>query len=79
MKKTDIICDIKISSKRPIVDSVYNGTETISFLGLKSGNLFLVVASLQRALLVNALCETSWLDKPPHHIKVGFIEGDLAC
>ena len=37
-----------------------------------------VVASLRRALLVNALgVKTSWLDKPPHRFKVGFIEGVL--
>ena len=37
-----------------------------------------VVASLRRALLVNALGgKTSWLDKPPHRVKVGFIEGVL--
>ena len=34
-----------------------------------------VVASLRRALLVDALFETSWLDKPPHSVKVGLIEG----
>ena len=34
-----------------------------------------VAASLQRALLVDALLEPSWLDKFSHHVKVGFIEG----
>ena len=34
-----------------------------------------VFASLQRGLLLDALGETSWLDKPLHHVKVGFIEG----
>ena len=38
--------------------------------------LLKVVASLPRHLLVDALGKTSWLDKPPHHVKVGFIEGD---
>ena len=32
-------------------------------------------ALLRRALLVDALVETSQLDKPNHRIKVGFIEG----
>ena len=32
-------------------------------------------ASLRRALLVDALCETSSLDKPTHHVKVGYTEG----
>ena len=34
-----------------------------------------MVASLRRTLLVDALVETSWFDKPSHHVKVGFIEG----
>ena len=29
-----------------------------------------IVASLRGALLVEALGQTSWLDKPPHHVKV---------
>ena len=29
-----------------------------------------IVASLRRALLVDALGQTSWLDKPPHHVRV---------
>ena len=32
-------------------------------------------ASFRQAVLVDALFETSYLDKPPHHVKVGFIEG----
>ena len=39
-------------------------------------SLLNVIASLRRALLVDALGETSWLDKPPRHVNVGFIEGD---
>ena len=35
-----------------------------------------VVVSLRRALLVEALGEISWLDKPTHHVKVGFMKGD---
>ena len=35
-----------------------------------------VAALVQQALLVDALVETSWLDKPPHRVKAGFIEGD---
>ena len=35
------------------------------------------VASLRQAFLVDELVETSQLDKPPHHIKVGFIEGAI--
>ena len=38
-----------------------------------------VVVSLQRALLADALGETSSLYKPPHHVKVGFIEGVLTA
>ena len=29
-------------------------------------------------LLFDALGETYWLDKPPHHVKVSFIEGEVA-
>ena len=36
-----------------------------------------VVASLRRAFLVDAMVETSYLDKPPHHVKLSFIEGVL--
>ena len=39
-------------------------------IGLVCSN---VVASLRRALLVDALVENSLLDKP-HHFKVGFIK-----
>ena len=28
------------------------------------------------ALLVDALCETSLLDKPSHHVELGFFEGE---
>ena len=35
-----------------------------------------VDASLRRAPLIDALAKTSWLDKPPHRVKVGFIEGE---
>ena len=34
-----------------------------------------IVASLRPAIAVAVLIESSYLDKPPHHVKVGFIEG----
>ena len=41
---------------------------------------FLVVTIGQLSVgSVAALSETSWLGKPPHHIKVGFIDGDDNC
>ena len=40
---------------------------------------FNVVASLQRGLSIDTLVETSWLVKPPHHVKVGFIEENCMC
>ena len=40
-------------------------------------NLIVVTAMLSWALPVDALCWTLVLWKPPHHVKVGFIEGVL--
>ena len=38
-----------------------------------------LVASFRRVLLVDALGEISWLGKPPHHVKVGIIDGYDNC
>ena len=38
-----------------------------------------VLIKFSSIALVDALVETSWLDKPPHHVKVGFIEGNEVC
>ena len=44
-----------------------------------SFNLTVVTAARSWALLVDAICWNLWAWKPPHHVKVGFIEGDFWC
>ena len=50
-------------------------------IGIKKIHLFCsnVVDSFWQAFLVDAFGETSSLDKPAHHVNVGFATGDISC
>ena len=62
---------LQTSVLNPVLGKVF---KTICLFCLFGSN---VVASLSRALLVDALGETTLLGKPPHRVKVSFIEEEL--